>query len=337
MPFCFPSRPGCRKRAPAVMSKLIEPRSPRPATRVEPPEAPSMQGLVTLAVGVAVVAGLYFAREVLIPVTFAVLLSFLVSPLVNFLIRIRLGHIASVLVAALISLSVIILLGGVIATQLTNLAVGMPRYQATIETKIDAARALTFGKLNDLAGAAGEALQQATIGHQQPVREPASAVSANPSPAALPVEVREPVPTAFQLIRRVLSPVVSPLETTFIVFVVTVVILLQRDDLRDRAIRLFGSRDLHRTTTAMDEAARRLSRYFVSQLGVNAGVGVVIGTGLFFIGVPNPVLWGILAALLRLVPYVGIWISALLATALAAAVSPGWSMAIWSLTLFLTV
>ncbi|CAN7314643.1 AI-2E family transporter [Trinickia sp. LjRoot230] len=319
------------------MSKSMEPPPTRPATPVEPPEARGVQGLVTLAVGLAVVASLYFAREILIPVTFAVLLSFLVSPLVNFLIRIRLGRIASVLVAALISLSVIILLGGVIATQLTNLALGIPQYQAAIETKIDAARAVTFGKLNDLVGAAGDALQQVTIGHRQPIREPASASSASQSTAALPVEVREPVPTAFQLMRRVLAPVVRPLETTFIVFIVTIVILLQRDDLRDRAIRLFGSRDLHRTTTAMDEAARRLSRYFLSQLGVNAGVGVVIGAGLFFIGVPNPMLWGILAALLRLVPYVGIWISALLATVLAAAVSPGWSMAIWSLALFFTV
>ncbi|CAB3724255.1 AI-2E family transporter [Trinickia soli] len=319
------------------MSKSMEPRPTRPATQVGPSETPGVQGLITLAVGLAVVASLYFAREILVPVTFAILLSFLVSPLVNVLIRIRLGRIAAVFVAVLISLSVIVLLGGAIATQLSNLAVGIPRYQATIETKIDAARALTLGKLNDLAAAAGDALQQATTRHPQPTREPASATSANPPTAALPVEVREPVPTAFQLIGRVLAPAVRPLETTFIVFVVTIVILLQRDDLRDRAIRLFGSRDLHRTTTAMDEAARRLSRYFVSQLAVNTGVGVVIGTGLFFIGVPNPVLWGILAALLRLVPYVGIWISALLATVLAAAVSPGWSMAIWSLTLFLTV
>lgn len=318
------------------MSKLIEPRSTSPATHVEP-EAPGVRGLGNVVVGAAVVAGLYFARAALIPVTVAVLLSFLVSPLVNILIRMRLGRIASVLVAVLISLSVIVVLGAAIATQLTNLATGIPRYQATLETKIDAARALTFGKLNDLAGSAGAALERASIGRRKPVSETGSALSANASPAAVPVEVREPVPTAIQLMRRVLSPLVSPLQTTFIVFVVTIVILLQRDDLRDRAIRLFGSRDLHRTTTAMDEAARRLSRYFVSQLGVNAGVGVVIGTGLFFIGVPNPVLWGILAALLRLIPYVGIWISALLAVALAAAVSPGWSMAMWSLTLFLTV
>jgi len=241
-----------------------------------------------------------------------------------------------------ISVSVIGMLGAVIATQLTDLAAGMPRYQATIEQKMETAHSLTIGKLNRFASAAGQALQRATVEPPQPAPQagPASRGSAHTTasePAAVPVEVREPVPTPFELARRVLSPAISPLETAFIVFVVMVVILLQRDDLRDRAIRLFGSRDLHRTTTVMDEAARRLSRYFVSQLGLNAGVGVVIGTGLFMIGVPSPILWGILAALLRLVPYVGIWISATLATALAAAVSPGWAMAIWSLALFATV
>jgi predicted PurR-regulated permease PerM len=311
--------------------------STRPAAHVKPPETPSMQGLITLAVGVTIVAGLYFAREILIPVTLAILLSFLVAPLANLLGRIKLGHVVSVLVAVMISLSVIVLLGGMIAAQITDLAVGIPRYQETIDKKIDAVHGFTVGNLNRLAGAASRALQHATADQPKAIRESASSPSEAQPPVALPVEVREPIPTPFQLARRILSPVVSPIETAFIVFIVTIVILLQRDDLRDRAIRLFGSRDLHRTTTAMDEAARRLSRYFVSQLGVNVGVGVIIGTGLFIIGVPSPVLWGILAALLRLVPYVGIWISAILATALAAAVSPEWSMAIWSLVLFVTV
>jgi predicted PurR-regulated permease PerM len=250
----------------------------------------------------------------------------------------KLGHVTSVFLAVMSSVSVIVLLGGVIASQMTDLAAGIPRYQATIERKMDAAHGLTIGKLNRLVSAAGQALQHATVEKPPPPQRASGSAAHEARPdAAVPVEVREPVPTPLELARRVISPVISPLETAFIVFVVTVVILLQRDDLRDRAIRLFGSRDLHRTTTVMDEAARRLSRYFVSQLGVNAGVGVVIGTGLFFIGVPSPVLWGILAALLRLVPYVGIWISAALATALAAAVSPEWTMAIWSVALFVVV
>ncbi|MFM0212464.1 AI-2E family transporter [Paraburkholderia sediminicola] len=321
------------------MKEFPDPRGARPPTRVQaPPGVFGIDGLIALAVGVTVVACLYFARAVLIPITLAILLSFLVAPFANSLGRLKLGHVASVFAAVVISVSVIVMLGAVIANQLTDLAVGMPRYQATIERKVDAAHNLTIGKLNRLADAAGQALQRATIEPSQP-RTPRDASSPADvhAPAAMPVEVREPVPTPFELARRVLSPAISPLETAFIVFVVMVVILLQRDDLRDRAIRLFGSRDLHRTTTVMDEAARRLSRYFVSQLGVNAGVGVVIGAGLFLIGVPSPILWGILAALLRLVPYVGIWIAATLATALAAAVSPGWTMAMWSLALFVTI
>ncbi|SIO58805.1 AI-2E family transporter [Paraburkholderia phenazinium] len=327
------------------MKDFDDPRLTRTATRIAAPSAAlGVEGLITLAVGVLAVAALYFARDVLIPITLAIMLSFLVAPLADFLLRIRLGHVASVFAAVLLSVSVIVLLGSVIGTQLTELVTNGPRYQATIERKFDTAHNLTVGKLDRLMGVAGQALQRVTIEPQPPAAASPSTSHSEVAPSseasvpdAMPVIVREPVPTPFELARRFLSPAVSPLETAFIVFVVTIVILLQRDDLRDRAIRLFGSRDLHRTTTVMDEAARRLSRYFVSQLGVNAGVGVVIGIGLYIVGVPSPILWGIMAALLRLVPYVGIWISALLATALAAAVSPGWSMAIGSLALFVSV
>ncbi|WP_233854729.1 AI-2E family transporter [Paraburkholderia sp. HD33-4] len=318
------------------MNDTPEPRGTSPAARIQAAStAFGIEGLVTFGVAVIAVACLYFASAVMIPITLAILLSFLVAPLADALCRLKLGHVASVCAAVVISVSVIALLCAMIATQLTDLAAGMPRYQATIQHKLDTVHSLTIGKLNRFASEAGQALQRATIEPPQPQAPNGAAAAASPQAStAVPVEVREPVPTPFELARRVLSPAISPLETAFIVFVVTIVILLQRDDLRDRAIRLFGSRDLHRTTTVMDETARRLSRYFVSQLGVNTGVGVVIGAGLALIGVPSPILWGILAALLRLVPYVGIWIAATLPTALAAAVSPGWATAIWSLVLF---
>ncbi|WP_042881362.1 AI-2E family transporter [Cupriavidus necator] len=319
------------------MPESIDPRPARQVAHLKTSESASLHGLVSLAIGVTVVAGLYVGREVLIPITLAILLSVLVAPMVDLFCRIKLGRIISVLVAVTISVSMMVLLGGVIAAQITDLAIGMPRYQATIEEKINTAHRLTIGKLSSMAGTAGKAFRRATVDLPQAAQGPESASPPTQPPAALPVEVIEPPPTAFHLARQILSPVVRPLETTFIVFIVTIFILLQRDDLRDRAIRLFGSGDLHRTTTAMDDAARRLSRYFLSQFAVNAGVGVVIGAGLFLIGIPSPVLWGILAALLRLVPYVGIWIVAILATALAAAVSPEWSMAIWSLALFVIV
>jgi hypothetical protein len=127
------------------------------------------------------------------------------------------------------------------------------------------------------------------------------------------------------------------LATFGIVFVVTVFALLQREDLRDRLIRLVGSDDLHRTTLAIDDGGRRLSKYFLTQLSINTLFGLVIGIGLLVIGVPNPVLWGILSALLRFVPYVGSFISALLPMALAAAVEPGWAMVLWTLGLYALV
>src|SRR4029079_9850547 len=103
-------------------------------------------------------------------------------------------------------------------------------------------------------------------------------------------------------------------------------------DSRDSMIRLFGSGDLHRTTAAMDDAARRLGRYFLLQLGLNASFGVVVSLGLWAIGVPSPLLWGIFAGLMRFVPYIGSFIAGLLPVALAAAVDPtGWSMALQTL------
>jgi hypothetical protein len=140
-----------------------------------------------------------------------------------------------------------------------------------------------------------------------------------------------------QLAQRIVSPIVAPLATTAIVFIVAIFILLQREDLRDRLIRLFGSSDLHRTTVAMNDAARRLSNYFLTQFAINAMFGLIIGTGLFFIGVPSPLLWGVLAMLLRFVPYIGAPLAALLPITLAAAVDPGWSMVVWTAALYAVV
>src|SRR6185437_11140126 len=162
------------------------------------------------------------------------------------------------------------------------------------------------------------------------------AQEATPSePKPIPVEVHEPDPTALQIAERIIAPVVDPLATTAIVFIVSIFIQLQREDLRDRLIRLFGSSDLHRTTVAMNDAARRLSRYFLTQLGINASFGVIIGTGLFLIGIPSPVLWGVLAMLLRFVPYIGSPLSAILPLTLAAAVDPGWHSMLWTAALYL--
>jgi AI-2E family transporter len=134
-----------------------------------------------------------------------------------------------------------------------------------------------------------------------------------------------------------ISPLVHPLATTGIIIIFVIFILLQREDLRNRLIRLAGSNDLQRTTAALDDAAGRLSRLFLIQLIVNGAFGIVIGTGLWLIGIPSAILWGILAAVLRFVPYIGAVIGAVFPLALAVAVDPGWSMLLWTLALFLIV
>ncbi|MFC6048753.1 AI-2E family transporter, partial [Methylobacterium hispanicum] len=160
---------------------------------------------------------------------------------------------------------------------------------------------------------------------------------AEPEPKPVVVETRQPMPGPLETAEKLLSPALKPLATAGIVVVVLIFVLMQREDLRDRMIRLAGSSDLHRTTVAMDDAARRLSRYFVAQLALNAAFGVAIGAGLYLIGVPNPVLWGIFAALMRFVPYIGAFLCALFPMALAAAVDPGWNMLIATGLLFVVL
>jgi AI-2E family transporter len=138
-------------------------------------------------------------------------------------------------------------------------------------------------------------------------------------------------------LRTLISPLLHPLATTGIIIIFVIFILLQREDLRNRLIRLAGSHDLQRTTAALDDAAGRLSRLFLIQLLLNGTFGVVIGTGLWFIGIPSAILWGILAAVLRFVPYIGAVIAAAFPLALAVAVDPSWSMLIWTVALFLVV
>src|SRR5579875_3697103 len=158
-----------------------------------------------------------------------------------------------------------------------------------------------------------------------------------PRQTPLPVEIRPAASTPFQIIREIAGPLLQPLATAGIVVVFVIFFLLQREDLRDRFIRLAGAQDLQRTTQGLDDAGRRLSRYLLTQTAINTGVGALVGTGLWLIGVPNPALWGILTMLLRFVPYVGPIIAAAFPAMLAFAVAPGWSMMFWVIGLFLAV
>jgi predicted PurR-regulated permease PerM len=160
---------------------------------------------------------------------------------------------------------------------------------------------------------------------KEPAPQQATSVEVDEEKSPLPVEIQEPALTSTQIITTVIGPLVSPLATAGIVIVFVIFMLLKREDLRDRFIRLAGSRDLPRTTQALDDAARRVGRYLLMQLVVNVTYAIPIGIGLWLIGIPNPILWGMLCGLLRFVPYIGPIVAAFFPLALAIAVDPGWT------------
>ncbi|WP_456716845.1 AI-2E family transporter [Bradyrhizobium sp. USDA 4353] len=307
--------------------------------------AEEVLGLVSaLAVAifaVIIIALLYFGRDILVPVALAILLSFVLAPLVAQLQRLRAPRGLAVVSVVVLAFVVIFALGSLLATQLTQLASELPNYQSTMSNKIQSFRDTKAGRgtlerASDMLKDLGKELDRPK---EPEAPRPPSGLRGTPSTpvAPIPVEVRQPDPGALDSLRTLISPLIHPLATTGIIIIFVIFILLQREDLRNRLIRLAGSSDLQRTTAALDDAALRLSRLFLTQLALNGGFGVVIGVGLWLIGIPSAILWGILAAALRFVPYIGAVIAAAFPLALAAAVDPGWTMLIWTLALFVVV
>lgn len=283
---------------------------------------------------------LYFGREIIIPIALAILLSFVLAPLVGLLQRARVPRGLAVVSVVIIAFTLIFAIGSLLAAQLTQLARDLPSYQSTITEKIQSFRETTAGR-GTLERASGM-LKDLSKELDKP-KDAASALGAGASPKAaaplipVPVEVRQPDPGALESLQSLISPLLHPLATTGIIVIFVIFILLQREDLRNRLIRLAGSHDLQRTTAALDDAASRLSRLFLIQLLLNGSFGVVIGTGLWLIGVPSAILWAILAAVLRFVPYIGAAIAAAFPLALSLAVDPTWSMLLRTLALFIVV
>ena len=245
---------------------------------------------------------------------------------------------ASVLLAVTLAFALLIGLGAVIGKQVAQLGENLPQYQTVIAKKLQAVRSSGFSK--GVVEKAADALHglDSNLGKSTDSSPAASPSAVPPSDQTfMQVEVHEPAPGPVEILRSIVTALLPPLATTGIVIVFVVFILLQRRDLRDRFIGLIGSHDLHRTTKALDDAAFRLSRYFLALTGINASFGIAIAIGLSLIGVPNPVLWGIVGAVLRFVPYIGAFIAAALPLALAAAVDPGWTMVVETALLFVVV
>jgi len=250
----------------------------------------SASRLLTLVGIVVVIAGLYFGRQVLIPLALAVVLAFLLAPLVGMLEKIRLGRVLSVLTALVLSFALMAAVGWGVTNQLMAILDHLPDYKANIHNKIEALRVPGRGGLgkatatvNDLSRELSEASENAED----------KKVGKSPGKQPLAVQVAAPPRNANEYLRDVAGPLTGIMETAGIVVIFTLFILMKREDLRNRLLRLAGSDQLSVMTEVLDEASRRLGRYLWLQFVVNASYGLLFGLGVYFIGIPHRLLWGV--------------------------------------------
>jgi len=292
--------------------------------------------LTSVIFGCVIIACLYFGREVLVPIALAVLMSFLLAPPVQLLQGWRVPRGLAVIVVVVVAFAAIFSLGGLMVAEVNQLASDLPRYQSTLREKIQSLRGLTA--VTGTLERASEVLQELNSDLNMPKRgAPAHAPptpAGGPSSDTIQVEIAQPNSSALQTLGAIITSLVSPLTTSGIVVIFVIFILAQMQDLRNRLVRLAGSRDIQRTTAAFDDAAQRLSRLFLTQVALNAGFGLVVGAGLWIIGVPSAPLWGMLAMIFRFLPYIGPIISAIFPLILSAAAGTGWAMVLWTAVLF---
>ena len=329
------------KRVRSLLNAKMPLEDPLADARWSVPQARDhLAAIATMAstfVGGVIVFALYFGQDIFVPLALAILLSFVLAPLVRWLQRLRMPRSASAIGVVALAFIALFALGTMMGRQLTDLAGDLPRYETTIREKMKTLRGASAG--NGTLERAADMLQDLSKELDKPASQPAypAPVSTPPPTRPIPVIVSSPSPSPLENIASLIAPLLHPLATTGLIIIFVIFILIQREDMRNRVIRLAGIRDIQRTTAALDDAAARLSRLFLMQLAINCGFGLVIALGLWLIGVPSPALWGILAAVLRFVPYIGSIIAAAFPLALAAAVDPGWSMLIWTGALFLVV
>jgi predicted PurR-regulated permease PerM len=289
---------------------------------------------IWLLATLGIVAALYFAKTVFVPLAVAVLLTFVLAPPFRVLRGWGLPRAIAAPIVVALAFIILLAIASILGQQLSQLAERLPQYEFTITQKIQKLRdsMLNGGTFQRMSRFLGDVKEQIS-GTQ--TDQPIASISNQPKPA--PVEIVQPPPGRTEVIRRLAEPLLDPLTTFGLIVLFVLFFLLERETLRDRMIRLAGSHDLGRTTEAINDAARRLSRYFLVQTALNALFGTLVAVGLTVIGVPNPILWGILGMLLRFVPYVGAWIAAALPIAISFSVDPGWSMTLWTGALFLVI
>lgn len=269
-------------------------------------DTPGTPRLVVLGALILAVACLYWARIVFIPIALALLATFLLSPAVALLRRIGLHRVAAVVIVVGLTVLLVVGVGWALFSQITVLADDLPQYRATIGRKIaDVQRVRKGGRLRKVEETAQDVMAQ--IERANP-----------PTTKPLPVVLSSPNPL-WQI-----PKIVEPIGGAVFVLVLVVFMLVQQRELRARVVRLFGSDRLAETTRALDEAGARISRYLLTQTALNASFGATIAIGLFVLGLPFALTWGVFAALLRFIPYAGAWAAALVPVLVSLAVFDGW-------------
>ncbi len=307
----------------------------------------ALVGIWTILLTAFVVTILYVGRQLLIPLALAGMLTFLLAPLVGYIER-RIGRIAAVLIVVAMLFGVVGGVGWLLTRQLIDLAAKLPDYQTNIDNKLHAVRLPTGGAFGRFLHSVSELQKQLPDSLEPPANatgpvpetKAATAVRSRNLPAAqppMPVRIVESQSRLPQILQSAATGLLGPLGTVGLVLLLVVFMLMKREDLRGRMIRLIGQGRISATTRAMDDAAHRVARYLTMQLLVNASFGSCVAIGLYFIGVPNAALWGAFAAIMRFVPYVGVWIAAAVPVLLSFAVSTSWLSPLLTLGLFVVL
>lgn len=266
-----------------------------------------------------VTAVLYLGKPFLLPLALSILLAFLLAPLAARLEAAGCGRIFSVILTTALAFFILATALYVVGSQAVDLAKSLPKYHENLEQKV-------FTPLGKLTSA----MSAYTRGQPSP-NQPSDAAG------AAPLHLGGKDVNLVTVATEIAGPVLSPLGTAAVVLVYVVFFLFDRQNLRDRFIHVVGHGRLRLATTAIDDAANRVSRYLAAQLLVNTCYGIPLGIGLYFIGIPNAPLWGLLAIVLRFLPYIGIWIAAAFPIVLSFAISPGWTQPIETIALFIVM
>jgi len=283
-----------------------------------------------------VLALFYLGRSVLIPLVLAIMLSFLVAPVVRALRRLRVGRTSSVLIAVVALAMSCIAVAAALGTQVLRIAESLPQYESNVQRKLKTLEEVTIGPLRRLSNETSRLIDIRESAEALPVdsREVERSPPA-PKPGVAMLEPPRFGSPPQQLMGKLLTTVWRPVQFAGIVLLVLIFMLLEYESLRDRFIRVAGATDLRLATLALNDVDERLSRYFVSQFLVNLAFGLTIWISLSMLRLPQALLCGILASVMRFVPYVGVGLAGLLAAVLALAVDPGWSLAVCTVGLFI--